>query len=230
MHNKLENKRKINFILAKLYHFFFSEKFKKKINFNFDNSKNRLDLIQAAIDKKKYQSYLESGCDQNQIFGKINIKNKVVIDPVSGGTLRCTSDDFFSNNSMKFDCIFIDGLHEYKQVSRDIRNSLNFLNNDGVILLHDCLPDSISKQYVPRTRYAWNGDVWKAIVEVRTLKDLNVCTCMIDEGVSVIKKKRNEELLKLDISDFSKLSYEFFYNNYKNIMRLKSYDDVINFL
>ena len=36
-------------------------------------------------------------------FSKINVKKKVGIDPVSGGTHRMTSDEFFSSNKEKFD-------------------------------------------------------------------------------------------------------------------------------
>jgi len=51
MNNKFEENRKLEFLLNKLYHLFFGEKFFKKINFKFDN-RNRLDLIKYAIKKK----------------------------------------------------------------------------------------------------------------------------------------------------------------------------------
>ena len=230
MKNKFENNRKINFLANKIYHFFFSERFNKKINFEFDKSKSRVDLVTNAIQKKKYQKYLEIGCDQNQLFDKIENVHKIGVDPVSGGNYRATSDSFFDQNTNHFDCIFIDGLHEYSQVIRDIKNSLKYLNDDGVIILHDCLPDCISKQQVPRARYSWNGDVWKAIVEVRTWEYCDTCTCLIDQGVSIIKKRSNKKILDIDIVNFKKLSYRFFYENYAKLMRLKNYDDAINFL
>ena len=46
-----------------------------------------------------------------------------------------TSDDFL-NNKTKFDIIFIDGNHMMEQVDKDIENSLTFLNEGGLILLH----------------------------------------------------------------------------------------------
>ena len=39
----------------------------------------------------------------------IKISNKVGVDPISGGTLRMTSDNFFKNNETFFDLIFLDG-------------------------------------------------------------------------------------------------------------------------
>jgi len=49
-----------------------------------------------------------------------------------------------------YDVIFIDGLHYYKQVLKDIKNSLKILNKDGFILVHDCLPRTLAHQAVPR--------------------------------------------------------------------------------
>ena len=67
-----------------------------------------------------------------------------------------------------FDIIFIDGLHHYEQVKKDIINSLNCIEENGVIILHDCIPKSYLEQAVPRSQHLWTGDVWKAFVEIRT--------------------------------------------------------------
>ena len=230
MKNYLENNRKLNFFFYKLYHLIFSEKFTKKISYNFEINKSRLDLIKYCIKKNNYQSYLEIGCDKNQIFDHIILKDKIGVDPVSGGNFRGTSDNFFLKNKRNFDCIFIDGLHCYEQVLKDIENSLRFLNHNGVIILHDTLPDQISKQWVPRCRYSWNGDVWKAIVEVRTWINCNTFTSLIDQGVSIIKKEKNEHILDLKIKSFKNLSFKFFYENYPKLMRLKSYNETTRLL
>ena len=140
------------------------------IGLDFSLKKTRLQIVQEIIKKKDYKKYLEIGCFDDELFNHINCLEKVGVDPVSGGTLRQTSDQFFFKNSQYFDCIFIDGLHEYNQVKRDISNSLNFLNEDGIILLHDCLPNNYYEQAIPRCQWTWNGDVWKAIVECRTFK------------------------------------------------------------
>ena len=47
-------------------------------------------------------------------------------------------------NKESFDCVFIDGLHTYNQVKKDIHNSLKYLNINGIIMLHDCLPNNFS--------------------------------------------------------------------------------------
>ena len=226
--NKLEQKRKINFFINKIYHLIFSEKFSKKINFNFDK-KSRLDLINYVIKKNKYNKYLEIGCHNNDVFDQIRIK-KIGVDPISGGNFRGTSDKFFEQNTSNFDCIFIDGLHEYDQVKKDIINSIKFLNKNGIIILHDCLPPSITHQRVPRTRYSWNGDVWKAIVEARTWRDVDTYTVLSDQGLGIIKNKDNSDLLNLENASFEKLKFKFFYDNYQKIMRTIRYNDFLKII
>ena len=226
--NKFEQERKLSFLINKFYHLIFSEKFSKEINFNFDK-RNRLDLIKHVIKKNDYKNYLEIGCHNNEVFDKIEIE-KIGVDPISGGNYRGTSDKFFKENLKKFDCIFIDGLHEYNQAKRDILNSIEILNKDGIIILHDCLPPSISHQRVPRTRYTWNGDVWKAIVEARTWEHVDTYTVLSDQGLGLIKKEKNSNVLNIGNVSFKKLKYKFFYENYSKIMRTISYDKILEII
>ena len=116
----------------------------------------------------------------------------------------------------------------YQQVKKDIYNSLNFLNNNGVILLHDCLPNTVYDQAVPRCKYNWNGDVWKAIVEVRTKKNLDVYTCYADQGIGIIFKRDNKNLLKIEQNDFSKVKFSDYFENYKKYMNIISYEELID--
>ena len=99
------------------------ENFKKKINFNWDKYSQRFDIINKIIKKKGFKNYLEIGCFEDENFKKIIIDRKVGVDPISGGTIRLTSDEYFSSNKEIFDIIFIDGLHHFDQVKKDIINS-----------------------------------------------------------------------------------------------------------
>ena len=211
-------------IINKLYYEFFVENFRDKISFNFPEDYFRWDLIDYLIKRNKFENYLEIGCDDDQLFSKVNIRNKIGVDPVSGGNIRKKSDDFFSTNKDKFDLVFIDGLHIYEQVKKDILNSLKCLKKNGIILVHDCMPDSLSKQAVPRYKMKWNGDVWKAIVDLRQREDLEIYTCEIDEGIGIITKRKNTSILKLD-KPVKKLKFKDYFNNYKEYLRIIKLSD-----
>ena len=226
----MEKISKLKRIINKIYYQFFVESFDKKIDFNFPVDFFRWDLINYIIKQKNYSEYLEIGCDQDQLFSKITIQNKIGVDPISGGNIRDSSDNFFKKSNQKFDIIFIDGLHHYDQVSKDIKNSLSVLNEKGIILVHDCLPQTKAHQSVPRYRGTWNGDVWKSIVEFRTKENLDIFVCMIDFGIGVIKKRTNQDLLKLNKTNFKKLKFKDYYYNHKKFMNIKSYDETLRII
>ena len=217
----MEKLNKFTKIFRKIYYKTFIENFKGKLNYNFTENFYRWDLIDYLIKKNNYKNYLEIGCDKNQLFSKVNIDNKIGVDPVSGGNVRKTSDDFFKENKSNFDIVFIDGLHTYEQVKKDILNSVNCLLDEGIILVHDCMPDSLGKQAVPRYKMQWNGDVWKAIVDLRQQENLEIYTCEIDQGIGVITNKKNTSILKLD-KPINKLKFKDYFNNYKEYMRVIS--------
>ena len=225
---EIVNKRqwKINKILFYL----FKERFRKKIDFNFPEGLNRWDLINQIIYLKNFSSYLEIGCDDDHAFSKIKLEDKIGVDPSSGGNFRGTSDDFFQQNRRKFDCIFIDGLHEYNQVKKDINNSLNYLNEGGVIFVHDCMPRSFFEQAIPRSQYVWTGDVWKHIVELRTKEHLDICVGNLDMGLGIILKRKNSNILKKNTKNFKKLKFKEYYENYQNYLNLINHKEIINFI
>ncbi len=86
------------------------------------------------------------------------------------------------------------------------------------------MPDNMSKQAVPRYRMIWNGDVWKAIVDLRQKEDLEIFTCAIDQGIGIIKKNKNSSILKIEKS-INKLKFEDYYNNYKEYLRVISLEE-----
>ena len=217
------NVLKLNYLFHKL----FGEKDLGNIGFDFSKKPTRQFIVQDVINKKNYKSYLEIGCFDNELFNNIKCDKKVGVDPYTGGTIRKTSDKFFEENNDKFDCIFIDGLHNYLQVKKDINNSLNFLNHNGIILLHDCLPNNYLEQATPRSQYTWNGDVWKAVVECRTKENLDTYTCYADFGIGVIFNRKNRNFLELSNKDFSKIKFSDYFYNHKKFMNLIEYEDLL---
>ena len=83
------------------------------------------------------------------------------------------------------------------------------------------MPDSLGKQAVPRYKMQWNGDVWKAIVDLRQQENLEIYTCEIDQGIAIITKKKNTSILKLN-KPINKLKFKDYFNNYKEYMRVIS--------
>ena len=219
---------KTNYKLNRWYHYIFGEKFYKRLDFEWHKYPSRHEIIQETINRKNYKSYLEIGCDQDELFSKIAIDKKIGVDPVSGGTVRDTSDNFFKKNNTKFDIIFIDGLHEYEQVKKDINNSLIFLNDNGVIFLHDCMPMRFINQAVPRAKSLWNGDVWKNIVESRTKPEIDTYVVHADHGVGMILKKPNKKMLNLSINNFKKLKFKDYFYNYKEYLNVVYREDLKN--
>jgi hypothetical protein len=220
----------IKFKINRLRHFIFGEKFYKRLNFDWTSFPTRIQIIQKIINLKKFKSYLEIGCYNDNVFSNIIIDDKTGVDPVSGGNIRETSDNFFKKNNRKFDLIFIDGLHHYDQVKKDIENSIFFLNVNGIIVIHDCMPRSFIEQAVPQSKGTWTGDVWKNIVECRTLPFIQTYTVYVDHGISILLKRPNKNILDLKLSDFKKLKFEDFYYNHNLYFNVISFDDMIKFI
>jgi hypothetical protein len=74
----------------------------------------------------------------------------------------------------------------------------------------------------------WNGDVWKAIVECRTLENIDTYTCLADEGIGVIKVQKNNNLLNLNLSNFKKLRYKDYYMNRESLMNIISSEKLLD--
>ena len=128
----------------------------------------------------------------------LKLSNKYGVDPVSGGNFKMTSDEFFLRNpNIKFDTIFIDGLHHYEQVQKDVINSIRHLNKNGIILLHDMLPRNSLEEFVPRKQHDWTGDVWKVAVELMNSLNCKFKIVNIDMGIGILKILDNFKYTKM---------------------------------
>lgn len=155
----------------------------------------RFDIINYLITVNKYKSFLEIGTQAKINFTSVNIDRKICVDPDINALadFQITSDKYFENNFEKFDIIFIDGLHHADVVYRDIINSLRRLNKGGCIVVHDVIPYSYESQLIPLEKsyntgiVAWNGDVWKAWIKLRTERnDLSMNCVNTDHGCGII--------------------------------------------
>ncbi|MDC1151114.1 class I SAM-dependent methyltransferase [Pelagibacteraceae bacterium] len=213
-----------------IYHYISGGFKSRKIDVSFINKKNRIEIVQNIINQKKYISYLEIGTFKDELFAEVKCNKKIGVDPVSGGNIRKTSDNFFLENKEKFDLIFIDGLHHYGQVKKDITNSLDCLNDGGIILMHDCMPRDYYYQAVPRCQYEWNGDTWKAFLEFRSKQNVDSYCCYADQGIGVILKRKNTNKLELDIKNYKKFSFNDYAKNYQKYLNLIEYNDLMKII
>lgn len=131
-------------------------------------------------------AYLEIGCDDNVLFDAIPLADKTGVDPVKGGNTRMTSDAFFEQNEKQFDLIFLDGLHTYRQLHRDVQNALKVIRPGGFIGIHDLVPLTWQQAHVPRISGSWTGDVWKVGVELALSPEIDFRIVLIDHGVGLI--------------------------------------------
>lgn len=179
---------------------------------------------------KKIKAYLQNTANFNNQFFEL------------------TSDDFFSakadylRQAGGIDVIFIDGLHLYEQVVIDVENALQFLNPGGVILLHDCnpasaaaairgkSPDEIKKNPPPGWTGEWNGDVWKAIVELRSQRsDLDISVFNCDYGIGYITKSPAKKMLAFSTAEVLKLEYKDLEENRQELLNLKDTSELIHY-
>lgn len=150
--------------------------------------KIRTDLLHLIVKEKNIKRYLEIGIQQGINFDSIEVPYKVGVEPFprreQENVLRMTSDEFFKLNATEydvFDLIFIDGLHTYEQTKKDLYNSLNRLNSNGIIVMHDALPHNI--EY---TTMDWCGTSYKAVMEAAQDPNLVVKTWDQDHGCAII--------------------------------------------
>ncbi|MFC1775865.1 class I SAM-dependent methyltransferase [Pseudomonadota bacterium] len=208
---------------------------------------NRLGVIQSVINRKDNVKYLEIGVNDGRVFLKVKAHRKIAVDPmfqipradklryglrnptnIRNRYFKMTSNTFFENHAdalkKGIDVAFIDGLHTHEQSFCDVVNCLGFLNPDGVIIMHDCLPpnaaacqkanspeEAILLEH-PGWTNEWTGDVYKALLQLRvTRNDLDIFVVDADYGLGVIRKGAPSESINLTMNEVKNLSFDDFY-------------------
>lgn len=217
----------------------------------------RCDVIQEIIDRKKARTYLEIGMSSGDNFFRVKAAHKIAVEPVAECVPRnvyckgaecyiCTSDAYFADavEDTRFDVVFIDGLHTHAQSLKDVMNSLCHLNENGVIVMHDCNPPSESAAYpaespeqaaadrsVDEGWFPWCGDVWKTICYLRSQKqDLSVFVLDCDFGLGVVTRGKTEGCLELSQEQLNEMTYKDLANNRESLLNLKREDHLFEFL
>jgi len=200
------------------------------------NGIKRWDVINYLIKQNNYVNYLEIGVNDAMCIRKINIEHKDGVDPYPGSEVGggiypeinypISSDDFFElikDSDIKYDIIFIDGLHHCEQVDKDVNNALNHLQPNGTIVMHDCNPPEYEIQLVPRVTGIWNGDVWKSLVKLRyTNPNIKINTVDIDWGVGIIQFGRQ---VCYDKTPLQNCDYEYFDQHREELLNIISIEE-----
>lgn len=149
---------------------------------------DRATVVGRLVGSRESPAYLEIGCAENLLFDQVKAGRKVGVDPACGGTHRMTSDAFFASNHETFDVVFIDGLHHYEQVRRDVINALAAVPAGGWIALHDMYPRDWVEEHVPQIATSrWTGDPWKAAFELAVTPGVDFRLVAIDHGVGIVR-------------------------------------------
>ncbi|MGH2646222.1 MAG: class I SAM-dependent methyltransferase [Ginsengibacter sp.] len=187
----------------------------------------------------RVKSAFKIAVDPEFQFDALRKIGKTVINPYNlfNKYFSKTSDDFFAEDApgvlaqKKIDIALVDGMHEYGYALRDVENMLTYLSEDGVIIMHDCNPAtkeagrSYEEWKAAGSTGQWNGDVWKAIVHLRSLrKDIDVFVLDCDYGLGIISRRKPENNLNFSAEQIQSFTYEDFNANRAQWINLKRAD------
>lgn len=172
-------------------------------------------------------------------FDALRKIGKTILNPynIFNQYFEKTSDAFFQEDAprvfanKKVELSLIDGMHEYDFALRDIENTLRYLDKNGVIVIHDCNPltkdaaCSFAEWKARNFTGTWNGDVWKAILHLRSLRsDLNAFVLDCDHGLGVVTYGAPERKLSFTPDQIKQFTYEDFNKNRAEWLNLKPAD------
>lgn len=150
-------------------------------------SSRRLNSLATALGCR---SYLEIGVETGQTLLEVSVAQRTGVDPQfqfdwqklhghDGIELHpCTSDSFFADldAEVRYDLIFIDGLHTFEQTYRDILHALRHSHPRTVILIDDTVPSDtfsccrdydqcrdLRSQFGNPNDNSWHGDTYKVV-------------------------------------------------------------------
>lgn len=159
-----------------------------------------LAALQAALAPARYleigvwhgDSLARAGCDSLAIDPEFDLAVDVLSNKPACHFYRETSDAFFARRDAvailggPVDLAFLDGLHHFDALLRDVANAERVCHGESVIVLHDCLPIDprvAHRSNDPALREEavvpgwWAGDVWKVPVLLRRHRpDLRLLT------------------------------------------------------
>lgn len=208
-----------------------------------------VERIKSIANINNTKKYLEIGVETGKTFFPLQFDLKVAVDPdfkfsveenkkENESYFEITSDNFFKalsendpiikyeniDNSIKFDLIFIDGLHTFEQSFRDFKNSLAFSHENTIWIIDDtgphdpysALPDQKKSDYYKSLAgildEAWQGDVYKTIFAIHDYyPDFSYCTIQ-DKNLQTILWRKPGGNRKPFFSSMEEIDYQSFFD------------------
>jgi hypothetical protein len=198
----------------------------------------RAELLNKILSFYGKPNYLEIGVDAGDTFREVNAGIKHGVDPdfkfdVNDSAYQAqgielfsiTSDQFFKTDTeINYHTAFIDGLHEFGQVLRDLLNTLPRMKKKGVIIIDDVLPchyqaslPTINQMLAYRAAIgsndmSWMGDVYKLIYFIREyLPSYSYATSIEAHGQTILwqgeRSETDSKAQNLSLSDIEKIGY-----------------------
>jgi hypothetical protein len=151
------------------------------------------------------------------------------VSPKKGMFEHANVETYLNTLNIKFDAICMDSYHEYKESSHDFKLFASYLNDDGILLSHDCYPPK--KEYATKTfkKGYWCGLTYICFVEL-ALNNPQWYYCVVDNdnGVGILSKQplsplRNtldsdKQKQLLELKDDTDAAYIFFRENSKDLI------------
>jgi hypothetical protein len=123
----------------------------------------------------------------------------------------------------------VDGLHQYEQAIKDILCAYSHVREGGFIVVHDCNPRSenaAARAPVPSER-EWNGDVWKAIYDLRqNYPEIPYVVLDVDQGLGIIRKRNNRTYEPMYRAEYIPLPFGELARRRKELLQLTPVTDI----
>jgi hypothetical protein len=206
------------------------------------HSSRRVNYLLAILNSSK-TNYLEIGIAHGYTIEAVEASKKIGIDPF----LKCkvgkrkditlyeeTSEKYFNKlTNEKFDVIFIDGSHTFREAYFDLINSINSLKDEGFILMDDTVPEdkfsALSDHELCNSlrkrseidRETWSGDVYKVILALNKYhKNLVVKTIISPQHpqsvIFKLKPSQVEQKISEDqLFEFSNTTFDEIFEDFK---------------